>query len=621
MRETDFINQNKAKWNEFEKQLKVSKKDPDKLGRLFIETTDDLSYSRTYYPNRSVRVYLNSVAQQVFQSIYRNRKSKGNKFLNFWRTELPEAMYHSRNQLLLSFIVFAAGVTVGLISGIFDPDYIRQIFGGLTVDDFFSYYEDPEPFEWFLELAWNNIRVSFLTFVLGALFGFGAAFIVFYNSIYLGVFFAFFIEKGLFWHSFYTVMLHGTLELSMIVLAGCAGLALARGIIAPKSYPRLQAVVMSARAGMKIMLGVSALLLVAAFIEAFVTRHMDAPNLLRGSLIVICLFIVVGYFVIYPRIRHRQGAFDNKKHDDLQPSREYNIIYSEIKKSGKIFTQVFAFFRNHMKTLGYTAGICAVAIMVQMYFSLGSEIEDFVFDSWWDRILEGPLLWFVDILWVWNESNNFFAFYEVPSLVPVFTLSCAAILTMSSISFEKDKEQGKYKRFLRPKQLINALLCSGIIMSTMMIESGWNIALNMVIWPLTLMAYSVASREDLNFFSGIGRMFKLLGKGTGRLIGVFMTCSVLPWITLISCSGIIWYRIAEIIVLTYPPEWPMAAQMSAVIYSLYTLFLIGFTFPVMIFGMNLLYYTLVEISEANSLKERVQNIGFRKKAYGLEREA
>ena len=74
MRERKFIEQNKQKWREFERTLESNRKDPDKLSNLFVQITDDLSYSRTFYPNRSVRVYLNNLAQKVFYSIYKNIK-------------------------------------------------------------------------------------------------------------------------------------------------------------------------------------------------------------------------------------------------------------------------------------------------------------------------------------------------------------------------------------------------------------------------------------------------------------------------------------------------------------------------------------------------------------------
>jgi len=68
VRETNFIDQNKQKWNEFEKILQQSRRDPDKLSELFVQVTDDLSYSRTFYPNRSVKVYLNNLSQKIFFS-------------------------------------------------------------------------------------------------------------------------------------------------------------------------------------------------------------------------------------------------------------------------------------------------------------------------------------------------------------------------------------------------------------------------------------------------------------------------------------------------------------------------------------------------------------------------
>ncbi|MBI5914483.1 MAG: stage II sporulation protein M, partial [Bacteroidetes bacterium] len=73
MRETSFIRQNEKKWKEFEQLLNGQHHDPEKLNDLFIQVTDDLSYARTFYPNRSVRVYLNGLAQKVFFNIYKTK--------------------------------------------------------------------------------------------------------------------------------------------------------------------------------------------------------------------------------------------------------------------------------------------------------------------------------------------------------------------------------------------------------------------------------------------------------------------------------------------------------------------------------------------------------------------
>ena len=70
MKETHFIRQNKDKWIEFERVLRDPAKDPDKIHDVFIQITDDLSHARTFYPSRSVRAYLNGVAQLIFSDIY-----------------------------------------------------------------------------------------------------------------------------------------------------------------------------------------------------------------------------------------------------------------------------------------------------------------------------------------------------------------------------------------------------------------------------------------------------------------------------------------------------------------------------------------------------------------------
>ncbi|HCA83669.1 MAG TPA: stage II sporulation protein M, partial [Flavobacteriales bacterium] len=59
MKETSFIQQNKDKWKRFEELNRSGQADPEELSRLFVEITEDLSYARTFYPKRSVRVYLN----------------------------------------------------------------------------------------------------------------------------------------------------------------------------------------------------------------------------------------------------------------------------------------------------------------------------------------------------------------------------------------------------------------------------------------------------------------------------------------------------------------------------------------------------------------------------------
>src|SRR3972149_2824273 len=192
MRETNFIRQNKDKWQEFEKHLASSKKDPDKLSNLFVQITDDLSYSRTFYPNRSVRVYLNNIAQKVFQKIYRNRTSKRRRFVEFWKDELPAIIWESRKELTLAFILFWGAFFIGVFSCVQNPEFPRTILGDRYVDMTIANIKSGDPMAVYkcahqgsmcIQIKFNNLLVDLITFISGIFFSIGTIGTVFYNGV------------------------------------------------------------------------------------------------------------------------------------------------------------------------------------------------------------------------------------------------------------------------------------------------------------------------------------------------------------------------------------------------------------------------------------------------------
>ncbi len=179
MRETKFIENNKEKWKEYEELLEKEYQNPDKLNEIFIKITDDLSYSRTFYKNRSVRVYLNSLAQKIFQNIYKNKRSPLSRFGNFWKEELPRLVYEARKDFRLSFLVFLGAFLIGAFSTAMDAEFPRIILGDSYVDmtienikkgDPMAVYKDKGQFGMSVGITLNNIFVAFLTFVMGVFF-------------------------------------------------------------------------------------------------------------------------------------------------------------------------------------------------------------------------------------------------------------------------------------------------------------------------------------------------------------------------------------------------------------------------------------------------------------------
>src|SRR5688572_12058343 len=277
MKETRFIAQNKEKWLESETLLSSPAKDPEKLGSLFTQIVDDLSYSRTYYPNRSVKVYLNKIAREYFSIIYSRQRDKKNTFRMFWTDELPQIIIHCRKELLLSFLFFCLAFGIGVFSSMKDPQFVSSILGDQYVamtkaniesGDPMAVYKSSNEFNMFLGITFNNLFVAFRTYVFGIFLSIGSLAILLYNGIMVGCFQYFFIERGLFAESALTIWLHGTLEISSIILAGGAGMTLGSGLVFPGTYSRLQAFQVSGTRSLKLMLGISPIFVFAAIIES-----------------------------------------------------------------------------------------------------------------------------------------------------------------------------------------------------------------------------------------------------------------------------------------------------------------------------------------------------------------
>ncbi len=110
MKEAAFIRQNKTRWEEFEKIVKSNQQaHPDKLAELFIQVTDDLSFARTQYPESRTTRYLNDLASKVHLDIYKNKREDKNRFITFWKNELPAVMYEVQKAAALFADYFFSG--------------------------------------------------------------------------------------------------------------------------------------------------------------------------------------------------------------------------------------------------------------------------------------------------------------------------------------------------------------------------------------------------------------------------------------------------------------------------------------------------------------------------------
>jgi len=310
MREAAFVKRNQQRWQDIEQTLTAQQRPhPDRLAEIFIQLTDDLSFARTQYPNSRVTQYLNSLASKIHLEIYKNKKEERSRFITFWKHEVPLLLYQSRRQMVYAFIIFIVAAIVGAVSAIYDETFVRLILGdayvNMTIENIKSgnpmaVYGQANQTDMFFAITFNNIRVSMVAFVAGLFFSLGTGLILFQNGIMVGAFLSFFYKQGLLLHSLSVIMLHGTIELSSIVIAGAAGFVMGNSFLFPGTYPRLYAFKEGVKRGVKITMGLIPLFILAGFIESFITRYAFMPVFFKVLIIGLSALLILYYFVIYP---------------------------------------------------------------------------------------------------------------------------------------------------------------------------------------------------------------------------------------------------------------------------------------------------------------------------------
>jgi uncharacterized membrane protein SpoIIM required for sporulation len=316
MREVAFIKQNKEKWLEFEQAIfGKANKNPDEMASLYIHLVNDLSYAQTYYPKSKTVVYLNHLASQIYQKIYKTKRTEQNRILYFFSEEVPLIVYHYRRYLVYAFVLFFLCTGIGVLSAHYDLDFVRLILGDDYVNMTLENIKDGNPVavyksgsNWggFIAITMNNLYVGVQCFIWGIFLGIGTFYIMLQNCIMLGSFQYFFYQQGVFWESVQGIWIHGSMEIFAIVIETAAGFILGASILFPKTYSRMNSFKIGFKDGLKIFLSTMPFTVAAGFLEGFVTRYAkEMPNWLNVVIILGTLSIISFYFLIFPFIVHK----------------------------------------------------------------------------------------------------------------------------------------------------------------------------------------------------------------------------------------------------------------------------------------------------------------------------
>ncbi|MFY0601749.1 MAG: stage II sporulation protein M [Cyclobacteriaceae bacterium] len=609
MKEHRFVEQNKDKWVKFEKLLDLDIKDPDKLSRFFIQITDDLSYARTFYNNRSIRVYLNNLCQQLFYTTYKSKRTRRNfGFRNFWVNELPKIAFESRRELLTALLIFVMAVCIGVVSSVYDPEFVKVILGDQYVEmtkeniqsgDPMAVYKKMNEVDMFLGITFNNLMVAVNTFLLGILYAIGAVIILINNGIMVGTFQYFFFEKGLFWDSFLTIWLHGTLEISSIVIAGAAGIVLGKGIISPGTYSRLQSFQIAAKKGTKLLLGIIPILTFAALIESFLTRYTDVPDMLRLALIVISLAFIIFYFIWYPaKVAKKNSTGEDWRTHNLQPTPDFNIKYEGIiKGTGEILKDVFLFYRK------YSSKIMRVNIVGILLYLPG--VLWILYNSLYTTTFSVNS-WYLDKMTVFIDYQNF------PVLYLINTIFFAGYITAMLIMLKSDTESEKSGKVSVNQWLIKIMNMSFLIFlaqACFFINGGWSILIFLILSPFILICSFVLVNENLNFLTAINRSLELLKGNYKSLLGLYIIIFLVAGLGYVFMNSPFPLFYLDFVQWNLPVEEETINMIMVILNSIISVFSLLVIIPLFLFAHSFSYFSFKEIIQADGLMASLNQFG------------
>lgn len=598
MKETRFIAQNKEKWRESEILLQQNEKDTEKLTNLFTQVIDDLSYSRTYYPNRSVRVYLNKIARQYFSIISSHQAGRKRHFGQFWLDELPQIVIHCKKELIISLVVFLGALVIGVFSSVKDPDFASTILGNTYITmtkeniakgDPMAVYKKSQEMEMFLGITLNNLMVAFRTYVLGIFLAVGTLASLLYNGIMVGCFQYFFVEQGLFVKSALTIWLHGTLEISSIVLAGGAGLTLGKGLIFPGTYSRLQSFQISAVRSLKLMMGITPLFIVAAIIESFLTRYTDVPDVFKLIVILLSVTFIVGYFIVYPWMKQKKGFIEPLKEVRLAPTQTEPVSYTKLKNNAEILKDTFYFYTRHAN--GFLSWVIVISLAQAMFFQYiqTDETNLIIYNAqaWWQQLL----------------TNMFFAAKTETPLSILANAVCVTLIlyrVQALIDSEFKKNAFKWHAQSLLQSAVIVILMYGLIYL-----GAWGIFILAVLIGLFLLTAFAQLTARSNLGTGTATAWQVAMANTRQVFEfqAMILALSFSFLILLSAPLILMYKNFLQWNIALTDSWARTVLMF--IEKFIKVCSFNLIIPILGAGASYLYFTLQEIHMASHLKEAI----------------
>lgn len=310
-----FIRERRDRWQELEsllqrsrgrRQRRLSAADLEALGRHYRQVTSDLAIARRDFPNDRVRQYLEQLVGRAHPAIYHRSASQWQSVTGFVRRGFPRAFREAGPYTVVAFAAVAVPFLLALILTLVDPTIGRIILPpGTLVDKI-------EQGQSWMEISrgdrglasscimTNNIRVAIFAFAGGIAFGLVTLLVLLQNGVMLGATAGLAIHHGLGGALISFVSPHGGIEMTVIFIAGGAGLRMGYALLRPGLVSRRLALTTAAQRAIPLLCGCVPLLMIAGTLEGFVSPS-GIPNLAKFVIGGVALILLYSYLLLAGR--------------------------------------------------------------------------------------------------------------------------------------------------------------------------------------------------------------------------------------------------------------------------------------------------------------------------------
>jgi uncharacterized membrane protein SpoIIM required for sporulation len=289
-----FINERKSGWQRLEDLLglvdrsslrRLHREEVRELGRSYRRAASDLAIARAESRDPRLINYLNSLVIRAHGRIYRaGAKGWWRRIARFFTRDFPQTFRSTWRFTATAFVVFTVFAVIGFAGTWRDQDFselmgVSPVFREVNIETKTHWWEQLNNANQVGASAifTHNIQVTFYTFAFGAMFGVGTLFYMAYNGANISSVVALTYRAGFGKDLIIFMAGHGVIELSCIFIAGGAGLLIGSAMIIPGDLSRADALKSRGMQGVRLMIGIMPLLVLAGIIEGFISPTAISP--------------------------------------------------------------------------------------------------------------------------------------------------------------------------------------------------------------------------------------------------------------------------------------------------------------------------------------------------------